>query len=63
MRYAISLWIWRYGPGVETVHFVISGKQIKNLLIASFVCFTLYFIIPRTCSSTQLTENRTTLDL
>ena len=25
--------------------------------------FTLYFIIPRTGSSTQLTENRTTLDL
>ena len=25
--------------------------------------FTFYFIIPRTGSSTQLTENRTTLDL
>ena len=25
--------------------------------------FTLYFIIPRTGSSAQLTENRTTLDL
>ena len=27
------------------------------------VIFTLYFTIPRTGSSTQLTENRTTLDL
>ena len=29
----------------------------------SLLVFTLYFIIPRTGSSAQLTENRTTLDL
>ena len=33
----------------------------ERKLVRNF--FTLYFIIPRTGSSTQLNENRTTLDL
>ena len=57
-------------PSQEVIS-ILSGKY--KILTFFILClqssfkseldFTLYFIIPRTGSSTQLTENRTTLDL
>ena len=41
----------------------IEAADRVNLLHSTSCKFTLYFIIPRTGCSTQLTENRTTLDL
>ena len=38
-------------------------RRIRYLGVESYKILTLYFIIPRTGSSTQLTENRTTLEL
>ena len=45
------------------IDIVSAGWERPPVIISMFARFTLYFIIPRTGSSTTLTENRTTLDL
>ena len=47
---------------------MVSAQEVTQVAVYTsqwsfYTSFTLYFIIPRAGSSTQLTENRTTLDL
>ena len=50
-------------PGNLLLKFSQLRDVIHRVRAPYLLHFTLYFIIPRTGSSTQLTENRTTIDL